>query len=44
MIALAETVNLSKVEKGIRAARGYSMRVNLTDEGVKTRKINDGDP
>jgi mevalonate kinase len=44
MVALAEQENLSNVEKGIRAARGYSMRVNLTDEGVKTRKIKDGDP
>ncbi len=44
MIALADAENLSKVEKGIRAARGQSMRVNLTDEGVKTRKIEDGSP
>jgi len=44
MIALAEQENLGNVEKGIRAARGQSMRVNLTDEGVKTRKIDDGSP
>jgi mevalonate kinase len=44
MIALADAENLSKVEKGIRSARGHSMRVNLTDEGVKSRKIKDGDP
>ena len=44
MIALAEEENLSNVEKSIRASRGQSMRVNLTDEGVKTRKIKDGDP
>ena len=39
IIALAEEQNLGKVEWGIRAARGYSMRVNLTDEGVKTRRL-----
>jgi mevalonate kinase len=44
MIALADDENLGKVEKGIRSARGHSMRVNLTDEGVKSRKIKDGDP
>ncbi|HIH88750.1 TPA: mevalonate kinase, partial [Candidatus Bathyarchaeota archaeon] len=43
MIALAEAEKLSNVEKAIRSARGQSMRVNLTDEGVKTRKIKDGD-
>ncbi len=43
MIALAEEENLSKIEKSIRASRGHSMRVNVTDEGVKTRKIKDGD-
>jgi mevalonate kinase len=43
MIALAQEENLSRIEKGIRASRGHSMRVNLTDEGVKTRKIKDGD-
>jgi mevalonate kinase len=44
MIALADAENLGKVEKGIRSARGHSMRVNLTDEGVTSRKIKDGDP
>jgi len=39
MIALAEEEDLSMVEKGIRAARGHSMRVNLTDEGVTTRRL-----
>ncbi|MDP2899426.1 MAG: mevalonate kinase [Candidatus Bathyarchaeota archaeon] len=39
MIALAEEEHLGMVEKGIRAARGYSMRVNLTDEGVTTRRL-----
>jgi hypothetical protein len=43
MIALAEDENLSRIEKSIRASRGQSMRVNVTDEGVKTRKIKDGD-
>ena len=43
MIALAQEENLSKIEKSIRAARGHSMRVNVTDEGVKTRKITYGD-
>ena len=43
MIALAEADKLSNIEKGIRSARGHSMRVNLTDEGVKTRKVEDGD-
>jgi hypothetical protein len=43
MIALAEAEYLGKVEKSLRAARGHSMRVNLTDEGVKMRKIKDGD-
>lgn len=42
MIALAEADKLSNIEKGIRSARGHSMRVNLTDEGVKTRKVEDG--
>jgi mevalonate kinase len=44
MIALTESENLSNVEKSIRAARGHSMRVNITDEGVKTRKIKDEYP
>ncbi len=39
MIALAEEEDLGKVERGIRAARGHSMRVNLTDEGVTTRRL-----
>ena len=39
MIALAEEEHLGKVERGIRAARGHSMRVNLTDEGVTTRRL-----
>jgi len=39
MIALAEEEDLGRVEKGIRAARGHSMRVNLTDEGVTTRRL-----
>ena len=39
MIALAEEEDLGMVEKGIRAARGHSMRVNLTDEGVTTRRL-----
>jgi mevalonate kinase len=43
MIALAEEENLSNIEKSIRASRGQSMRVNVTDEGVKTRKIENGD-
>jgi mevalonate kinase len=43
VIALANEENLSQIEKSIRASRGYSMRVNITDEGVKTRKIKDGD-
>jgi mevalonate kinase len=43
IIALAEEENLSKIEKSIRALRCHSMRVKLTDEGVKTRKIKDGD-
>jgi mevalonate kinase len=43
MIALAQKENLSNIEKSIRASRGNSMRVNITDDGVKTRKINDGD-
>jgi mevalonate kinase len=43
MIALAEEENLSRIEKSIRSWRGQSMRVNVTDEGVKTRKIKDGD-
>ncbi len=44
MIALAENENLSRVEKGIRSAHGHSMRVNLTDEGVNSRKIENGSP
>jgi len=44
IIALAEVENLSRVEKGIRAARGQSIRVNITDEGVKTRRLLVGDP
>ena len=43
MIALAEEEHLSNIEKSIRASRGQSMRVNVTDDGVKTRKIKDGD-
>jgi mevalonate kinase len=43
MIALAEVEHLSRIEKSIRASRGQSMRVNVTDEGVKTRKIKNGD-
>lgn len=39
MIALAEEEDLGMVEKGIRAARGHSMRVNLTDEGVTMRRL-----
>ncbi len=39
MIALAEEEHLGMVERGIRAARGHSMRVNLTDEGVTTRRL-----
>ena len=39
IIALAEEEDLGRVEKGIRAARGLSMRVNLTDEGVTTRRL-----
>jgi mevalonate kinase len=43
MMALANEELLGRVEKGIRNARGQSIRVNLTDEGVKTRRIEPGD-
>lgn len=43
MIAIAKDENLSKIEKGIMRSKGQSIRVNLTDEGVTTRRINSGD-
>jgi mevalonate kinase len=43
MMALANEEFLGRVEKGIRNARGQSIRVNLTDEGVKTRRLESGD-
>jgi mevalonate kinase len=42
MIALAEEQNLSNVEKAIQLMRGESLRVNVTDEGVQTRRLEPG--
>jgi len=39
MIALAEAHKLTGVEKAIRRRRGESIKVSLTDEGVKTRVL-----
>ena len=42
IIALAEEQNLSNVEKAIQLMRGESLRVNITDEGVQTRRLEPG--
>ena len=42
IIALAETKNLSNIEKAIRLLHYQPIRVNLTDEGVLTRRIDAG--
>ncbi|MBN1682392.1 mevalonate kinase [Candidatus Bathyarchaeota archaeon] len=43
MIAISSEENLSSIERGIRRYRGQSIRVNNTNEGVITRRINNGD-
>jgi mevalonate kinase len=42
MIALAEEDKLPAVERAIRQAHGQALRVNLTDKGVETRRIEAG--
>jgi mevalonate kinase len=43
MIALADEASISGVEKAIRIAKGQSIRVSPTSEGVQTRRIEPGD-
>jgi len=44
MIALVEEERASRVEKAIRRKRGDSMKVTLTGEGVKTRRLTGAGP
>jgi mevalonate kinase len=42
MIALAAEENIGRVEKGIRSSGGQYLRVSVTNEGVKTRRLSSG--